>query len=359
MKVRELRLKHFKRFADQTFSFLDERGLPRDLVVLVGPNGCGKSTVLQAIAAVLGAATGRLGSPSELQWPGFDLERAGRVWDGGLEVSMGVELDAKERETAQQAFMALPTVDRHREYGDQGVTYSKQVQIELRDGRLSSDKGIGGLLALRGRLFVARGEVSQVSKLDLESTTGTTVWYTEHRSITSINLTDPAGGTATPVTLDLLRARLAQLQSFHSIVLQRRALRPGERDLYAELEQRWASVFPGRGFEGISISDQPGKVMDQAPFFLLGPDGHPYELGEMSGAERAIFPLVFDFANWNIHNSVILIDELELHLHPPLQQALLRALPRLGRNNQFIVTTHSDYIADMVPPEAVIRVGEV
>ena len=35
-----------------------------------------------------------------------------------------------------------------------------------------------------------------------------------------------------------------------------------------------------------------------------------------------------DFANWNIHNSVILIDEIELHLHPPMQQALLRTLPK-------------------------------
>jgi predicted ATP-binding protein involved in virulence len=38
------------------------------------------------------------------------------------------------------------------------------------------------------------------------------------------------------------------------------------------------------------------------------------------------------------HYSVILIDEIELHLHPPMQQTLLRALPKLGKNNQFIIT---------------------
>jgi predicted ATP-dependent endonuclease of OLD family len=51
----------------------------------------------------------------------------------------------------------------------------------------------------------------------------------------------------------------------------------------------------------------------------------------MSGGERAVFPMLMDFASWNIHNSVILIDEIELHLHPPMQQALLRALPKLGK----------------------------
>jgi predicted ATP-binding protein involved in virulence len=77
----------------------------------------------------------------------------------------------------------------------------------------------------------------------------------------------------------------------------------------------------------------------------------------MSGGERATFPILMDFMNWNIHNSVILIDEIELHLHPPMQQALLRTLPKLGKNNQFIITTHSDYVAQLVP-ESSIRIIE-
>jgi len=75
----------------------------------------------------------------------------------------------------------------------------------------------------------------------------------------------------------------------------------------------------------------------------------------MSGGERAIFPILLDFANWNIHNSVILIDELELHLHPPLQQGLLQALRALGENNQFIVTTHSNAVANVTPKDALYR----
>jgi predicted ATP-dependent endonuclease of OLD family len=67
----------------------------------------------------------------------------------------------------------------------------------------------------------------------------------------------------------------------------------------------------------------------------------------MSAGERVIFPILIDFANWNINNSIIIIDELELHLHPPLQQALVDLLPRLGKNNQFIITTHSEDVAAM------------
>jgi len=75
----------------------------------------------------------------------------------------------------------------------------------------------------------------------------------------------------------------------------------------------------------------------------------------MSGGERAVFPILVDFANLNIHNSVILIDEIELHLHPPAQQVFLTALPKLGKNNQFIITTHSDYIEQLVPDAHIIR----
>jgi predicted ATP-dependent endonuclease of OLD family len=49
------------------------------------------------------------------------------------------------------------------------------------------------------------------------------------------------------------------------------------------------------------------------------------------------------------------VDEMELHLHPPLQQALVRALPKLGRNNQFIITTHSDDVVGMFGVSEVIR----
>jgi len=67
----------------------------------------------------------------------------------------------------------------------------------------------------------------------------------------------------------------------------------------------------------------------------------------MSAGERAIFPILMDFTRWNINNSVIIIDELELHLHPPLQQTLVRALSEIGHNNQFIFTTHSNSVVTM------------
>ena len=40
---------------------------------------------------------------------------------------------------------------------------------------------------------------------------------------------------------------------------------------------------------------------------------------------------------------------LELHLHPPEQQRLLAALPRVGPDCQFIITTHSEFLSSALP----------
>src|SRR5688572_5027777 len=45
MKVRQIRLKNFKRFSDATIADIPETAR---LVLLVGPNGCGKSSLIDA-----------------------------------------------------------------------------------------------------------------------------------------------------------------------------------------------------------------------------------------------------------------------------------------------------------------------
>ena len=58
---------------------------------------------------------------------------------------------------------------------------------------------------------------------------------------------------------------------------------------------------------------------------------------------------------------IILIDEIELHLHPAWQQFFLPALQEIFPNIQFIVTTHSPQVVSSVPRECVriINEGEI
>ncbi|EDN69335.1 ATPase [Beggiatoa sp. PS] len=147
--------------------------------------------------------------------------------------------------------------------------------------------------------------------------------------------------------LNDIRNFLASAYNYHTAVKDgRRKIQEGEFDFYEELESIYIKVFPGRSFVG-SVPRFDIYEKAQASDFLLD-DGHnQYELAGMSAGERAIFPILMDFARWNINNSIIIIDELELHLHPPLQQTLVRALSQIGCNNQFIFTSHSDSVISM------------
>lgn len=53
-------------------------------------------------------------------------------------------------------------------------------------------------------------------------------------------------------------------------------------------------------------------------------------------------------------NSIILIDEPELSLHPKWQERIIKVYERIGKNNQIIIATHSPHILGSVPKENII-----
>ena len=123
---------------------------------------------------------------------------------------------------------------------------------------------------------------------------------------------------------------------------------------YQKISELYSKVFTDRKFVGATPRFDIYEK-STAPDFFLNDGKNDYELSEMSAGERAIFPILMDFARYNINNSIVIIDEIELHLHAPLQQAFIRALPKLGYNNQFILTTHSENVATMFDKDQFIR----
>lgn len=89
------------------------------------------------------------------------------------------------------------------------------------------------------------------------------------------------------------------------------------------------------------------------------------DLRQLSDGERGILAIVLDLArrfsqaNPNLEDplqaeAVVLIDELDLHLHPKWQRTIVQKLTTTFPNCQFIATTHSPLIVGEVPPENII-----
>lgn len=96
-------------------------------------------------------------------------------------------------------------------------------------------------------------------------------------------------------------------------------------------------------------------------------DGKPKQLSidQLSGGYRIMLALAADLARrmaqGNPHlddplqsEAVVLIDEIELHLHPFWQQRILDDLIKTFPNTQFIVSTHSPQVLTTVKPEHVV-----
>jgi predicted ATP-binding protein involved in virulence len=61
---------------------------------------------------------------------------------------------------------------------------------------------------------------------------------------------------------------------------------------------------------------------------------------------------------WQIHRSVILIDELDLHLHPRWQRTIIDNLKKTFPLMQFFATTHSPILIGEARPEELVVLTE-
>jgi predicted ATP-binding protein involved in virulence len=88
------------------------------------------------------------------------------------------------------------------------------------------------------------------------------------------------------------------------------------------------------------------------------------QIDQLSDGEKCLIAMVGDLArrlaiaNPGLDDplegeGVVLIDEIELHLHPAWQRMIIPALERSFPNCQFIVTTHSPQVLSNVKPEAI------
>ena len=94
-------------------------------------------------------------------------------------------------------------------------------------------------------------------------------------------------------------------------------------------------------------------------------NGTPLSLLQLSDGERGILALLFDItrrlaiANPHLDNPVadgsglIMIDEIELHLHPKWQRDVLTRLTKTFKSCQFVVTSHSPMLLGEVKAESI------
>lgn len=114
-----------------------------------------------------------------------------------------------------------------------------------------------------------------------------------------------------------------------------------EREDFERLCQLYARVCRPHRIKGL-YNTESGLDME-----FEGPQG-VYLFDGLSSGQLMLLLLLLQFARHRIHQSIVLIDELELHLHPLWQSRLYQSLGELGVDNQIFFTTHSTYLRDII-----------
>lgn len=115
------------------------------------------------------------------------------------------------------------------------------------------------------------------------------------------------------------------------------------------------------GFSKLRIQRSPRPVM------VVTKAGTQLRLDQLSDGERNLIAMTGELARRMAIaapesespreiEGVVLIDEIEQHLHPGLQREVLPRLRRAFPNIQFIVTTHSPQVLSTAPRDAIVAV---
>jgi hypothetical protein len=118
------------------------------------------------------------------------------------------------------------------------------------------------------------------------------------------------------------------------------AVSSGDADLTKTLQELFATFFPGKTFLG-PIPTSDGKLA----FPVRTLDGKEHDIDDLSSGEKEVLYGYLRLRNATPQNSVVLIDEPELHLNPRLIRGLSDFYHRhltLPLNCQLWLITHSD-----------------
>lgn len=300
LALERLELKDFRSFGRFSLDFDHDSSLTGSWTCLAGINGAGKSSVLQALCLLL------LGEPCIYELGGDRLERM-RRWSG--EGREDAELRAWLREGGRRHFLELRLTD-------EPLASSREAE------------GYRGTMLdfwrrMRSRVFLAYGATRNLS--DYRDTRYSNMTPDARRLMTVF---DPLTQVASAETLleDSLSPRTPFLGIFSDLI--------GE--VFAgELALGWRGdhfVFTGRD-EVVEALDLPDGFRSSVAW-----------LADLCAVWCEKFPERAQSATPKDIEAIVLIDEIDLHLHPSLQRVLVprlrAALPRV----QWVVTTHSPLI---------------
>ncbi|WP_434710169.1 AAA family ATPase [Pseudomonas sp. R1-1] len=358
MEIRVLKLKNFGRFANLAVKLAPTEMHPAKVTVIVGNNGAGKTTLLRSLATTLSWLVARIRSEKgngthileeDIQ-NGFSASYASTVVADCLEPHS----EPSSIESKEELFVwGVARGRQGRKYAVHSeLTEASRLADYYRTRLTATEKASVPLIAYypveRSVLEIplkikTKHTFDQLDGYDNSLNRGVDFrrffeWFRERED------SENESGIS-----DTALAEISIKFGYDSDIWKTLSnLKASSRDRQlTAVRSAIAAFMPG--FMNLRVRRKPRLHM------AIDKDGVTLNVAQLSQGEKSMMALVGDIArrlammNQSMDNplhgdGIVLIDEVDLHLHPRWQRSLVRQLSETFPNCQFVLTTHSPLV---------------
>ena len=302
MKIKNLYIKEFKGLRDISINF-EKNDKPLDLVVLAGSNGSGKTRILESIKDYFESY--------------IDIQAIKII------NNLQIFFEKEEKECIDKI-------------GSEKYFYSALKYFSLNDKKENLNDS--SYLVIKKNLLILPKIIYVPTEINFQKmNTASTTLVQEYNFINIVNtnlIKDIPSYIATKMISAMLKNKNEKVGDV-------------QKKVFDEINEIFEILDIDVKAEDIS---QDGKNM---PIFENS-SGDKFDINELSSGEKQLFLRTLAIKMLNPQNSIILIDEPELSLHPKWQQRIVDVYKKIGKNNQIIIATHSPHILGSVRKENIM-----
>ena len=361
MRIKSLKLHNFRFFAEKQFEF------PALFTVLIGENGRGKSALLQGLRIAAGAWLLGFREAERLHIEVEDIRRVdedghfNRQWPTRIEATGSVEGEvvdwARQRSDIKGGLgrtgwaEAKPLIDLARRYEEanaknsQGVALPVLVYFGTGRQRIGAKRAVE--LKAKGSKIEDGYAQALISEYKRKGPTGSAVamgWikatyfrYLQGHDSFLLAVDIASGKTAAPP-----RRPIPQLDAVFQAI--------------TTCVQDWTALLWDLETDDLSgLYHRPDGTSERVPLYYLS-DGVRMMVSIVAEIAYRCVMLNGHLGAEAVLESkgLVLIDELDMHLHPNWQRRVVSDLKKAFPNLQFVVTTHSPFIVQSLDTAEII-----
>lgn len=300
MRIRKIHIKNFRAIDQLELEFCHPGGTALDLVMLAGPNGCGKTSVLEACLLAL------------KQDPALTRQPPQQPYE--------IELVAEVR--------------------------GEQVTIRRR-------QGLHVLVGLDGRQKPLNGYLNGIKSFYFSS-------WRSPKLVGSVGLSTGRGKKPQKTddnSLWRLKQHLVNSKGAKAYKAPEGSIGDSADQVFGRINDIWREFYPEKkgSFDAEIVAqdarerDADGREELEFDMFLRD-SGHEsgIPVDALSSGEIEVLSMIGTFVIEKPPFDIVFVDEPELHLHPAWHRAIMRGLRKAAPTTQFICATHSGDIVDSV-----------